>query len=166
MGMTGYLLRLTPLELDEYKKDSSLLEKRMINYYAPENDDSNFVRLDRAWHGILFLLTGQSFENYTHPLAKIFFSGQLVDENQNLGYGPAHYLTSDQVTELNIEIAKISTDELKHRYDINKMTEMEIYPVAWEDEGMGDYLAYHFGIVRQVFSEAAKNNEAIISIVA
>ena len=37
------------------------------------------------------------------PLAKIFFSGQLVDENQNLGYGPAHYLTRYQVKELNVE---------------------------------------------------------------
>jgi hypothetical protein len=168
MGMTGFLLRLTPSALDEYKKASSLLEKRILDYYEnynPEIEDVNPIRVDRAWHGILFLLTGESFDNYSHPLAKIFFSGQLLDENQNMGYGPAHYLTPDQVAEINLAIAKISIDDLKSRFDAKKMTDMEIYPGPWEEDGIIDYLTYYFAFVQQIFSEAARNDEAMIALV-
>jgi len=164
MSMIGNFLQVTRTELDEYLKDSSLLENRIHN--EESEDDPKLISIDKAWHGILFLLTGQGFGNYDHPLSKIFFSGQTIDDNQDLGFGPGRYLTPEQVKELNIEIAEISTDELKSRYDAKKMTAMKIYPDdAWEVDGMVDYLTQYFQIVQQVFSEATKNDEAIIAFV-
>ena len=166
MSMIGNFLRTTETELEEYLKDSSLLESSIYN---EETDDGNpnLTDIDKSWDGILFLLTGQNVANTEHPLAKILFSGQLIDEDQDLGYGPAHYLTPDQVKDLNSQISTITIAALKEKYDPERMEELEVYPVIWKREGDDAfiYLSEYFKIVQQVYSDAAKNGEAIITFI-
>jgi len=162
MSMIGNFLRVTPTELEEYLKDSSLLENRIYEVESEEGDPK-LVNIDKAWDGIIFLLTGQNFENSDHPLTKVFFSGQTVDDEQDLGYGPGQYLTQEQVKELNIHIAKISTEELRSKYDSKKMMDMEVYPTVWDGNNMIDYLTDYFLVVKEIYSEATKNGEAIIT---
>lgn len=164
MSMIGNLLRVTKTELDEYLKDSSLLEKSIYDEETDE-ENPNLVDIDKSWDGILFLLTGQNVANTDHPLAKVLFSGQLIDEEQDMGYGPAHYLTPEQVKELNQQIATITIADLKQKYDPKRMEEMEVYPTIWESEGdeAFDYLSEYFKELQQVYSNAAENNEAIIT---
>jgi hypothetical protein len=163
MSMIANLLRVTKADLDAYLNDSSLLEESVYN---DEVDNPNLVDLDKSWDGILFLLTGQNVANTEHPLAKVLFSGQLIDEEQDLGYGPAHYLTPEQVVELNAQIANISIADLKQKYDPKKMNEIEVYPSIWDegDEAF-DYLAQYFKDLQQVYADAAKNGEAVITFV-
>jgi hypothetical protein len=164
MSMIGNLLRVTKAELEEFLKDSSLLEK---NIYDEETDDGNpkLVDIDKSWDGIIFLLTGQGLDHSDHPLLKVLFSGQAIDEDQDLGYGPAHYLTPEQVAELNDQIAKITVEDLKQKYDPKKMTELQVYPTIWESETNEafSYLSEYFVTVQQVYAEATKNGEAIIT---
>ena len=148
MSMIGNFLRVTNEELDEEFD----LEK------------SNIVDTDKSWEGILLLLTGQNSENLDHPLSKILFSGQIIDEEQDLGYGPGHYLRPNQVKEINSEISVLSADVLKKRYDPVKMDELEIYPRDWTKQGVDvDYLLEYFEKVKAVFKLASANNEAIIT---
>ncbi|HUC80678.1 MAG TPA: YfbM family protein [Flavisolibacter sp.] len=164
MSMIGNLLRVTKAELDAYLKDSSLLERSIYDEETDE-ENPNLVDIDKSWDGILFLLTGKNVANTDHPLAKILFSGQLIDEGQDLGYGPAHYLTPEQVKELNDQIATITIPDLKQKYDPKRMEELEVYPTIWEaedDDGF-DYLSEYFKELQQVYSTAAKNSEAIIT---
>jgi hypothetical protein len=162
MSMIGNFLRVTRTELDEYLKDSTLLEKRI---YEDESagEDPKRVDIDKSWDGIIFLLTGQSFGNSDHPLKKVFLSGQTINDDQDLGYGPGQYLTPEQVKELNIQLAKISIDDLRSRYDAKKMMELEVYPTSWENNKMVDYLTDYFNVVKEIYSEATKNDEAIIT---
>ncbi|KAA5543416.1 DUF1877 family protein [Adhaeribacter rhizoryzae] len=158
--MIGNLLRVTSSELEEYLQDSSLLENRV---YDDEAEDPNLVDIDKSWEGILFLLTGQNLENSSHPLAKVLFSGQFIDEDQDLGYGPAQYLTPEQVKEVNAEISKITISELSKNYNPNRMSELEIYPNIWDEEDNLEYLTDYFKTVQEVYSEAAGRNEAVIT---
>ena len=160
--MIANLLRVTNTELEEYLKDSSLLENRIYDDES-EDDDPNSVHIDKSWAGILFLLTGQNLETLNHPLEKVLFSGQLIDEEQDLGYGPGHYLTPEQVKEVNEQISQISTEELGKKYDPKKMNELEIYPNSWEDGDMANYLTEYFKTIQNVYAEASKNDEAIIT---
>ncbi|MGG9963528.1 YfbM family protein [Ferruginibacter sp. SUN106] len=164
--MIGNLLRVTKTDLEAYLKDSSLLESSI---YDEETDDENpnLTDIDKSWDGILFLLTGQNVANTDHPLAKVLFSGQIIDEEQDLGYGPAHYLTPEQVADLNDQLSKITTAELKQKYDPEKMEAIEVYPSIWTEEGDGafEYLSEYFKTVQEVYSEAAKNGEAIITFI-
>jgi hypothetical protein len=161
MSMIGNLLRVTSSELEEYLQDSSLLEDRVYSDEAEE--DPNLVDIDKSWEGILFLLTGQNLENYNHPLARTLFSGQFIDEDQDLGYGPAQYLTPDQVKEVNAEISRITIDEISKNYDPKEMSELEIYPNIWDEEDNLEYLTDYFKTVQEIYLKAAQNNEAIIT---
>lgn len=163
MSMTGNLLRVTKAELEEYLKDSSLLEERI--YEESDEEDPNLVDIDKSWEGILFLLTGQNLETCDHPLGRVLFSGQIINEDQDLGYGPGQYLTSEQVKELNEEISKISADELSKKYDAGKMTELDIYPNSWKNENEVNYLTDYFKAIQEVYAEASKNDEAIITFI-
>jgi hypothetical protein len=163
MSMIGNLLRVTNTELDEYLKNSSLLEDRI---YSDEADDAHSLDIDKAWDGIVFLLTGQCLAEANHPLVAVLFSGQLVDDEQDLGYGPAHYLLPNQVADLNSQIAPITTADLKQRYDAARMTESGVYPEVWEDDDEAfDYLAGYFTSVQQLYRDAAANGDAIITFI-
>lgn len=162
MGMIANFLRVSESELNDYLKDSSLLED---NIYSDE-ENSNLTDIDKSWGGILFLLTGQGLEELDHPLSRILFSGELIDEDQDLGYGPAHYLTVLEVKEIYNEISQITPEELRGCYDAGKMEELGIYPNIWDDDQESlNYLLDSYNDVLEVYSEAAKNNQAIITFI-
>ncbi|MEO6302778.1 MAG: YfbM family protein [Bacteroidia bacterium] len=162
--MIGNFLRVTRTELDDYLKDSTLLENRIYN---DETEDKNLVDIEKAWAGIIFLLTGKDFEEAEdHPLMQIFFSGQLIDEEQDLGYGPAQYLTPEQVAKLNEQISGITIADLKQKFDPEKMTEADVYPSIWDEgDDAFDYLAEYFKVMQQVYNDATNNKEAIITFI-
>jgi len=43
-------------------------------------------------------------------MGRVWFSGQNIDENMDLGYGPAEYLTPEQVKELNAQLSNITVE--------------------------------------------------------
>ncbi|RYZ89029.1 MAG: DUF1877 family protein [Proteobacteria bacterium] len=161
--MMGNLLRVTEHELEGYLTDSSLLED--VVFAEVKGGNSKLVEIDKAWDGIVYLLTGQGIAKANHPLLRVLFSGQFIDEEQDLGYGPAHYLTPEQVATLNTEISKITVEYLRKSYDPKKMMELQIYPLIWEQEGdeAFTYLAENFNNLQRVYSDAATNGEAIIT---
>lgn len=159
MSMIGNLLRVTKSELEEYLKDSSLLEDKIY-----DDETENLVDIDKSWDGIIFLLTGQSLATAEHNLVRVLFSGQLINEEQDLGYGPAHYLTPEQVAELNNEISTIIIADLKEKFNPEKMNKLEVYPAIWDEgDDAFDYVADGFLTVQNVFADATKNGEAIIT---
>ncbi|MGJ1386419.1 YfbM family protein [Sphingobacterium spiritivorum] len=161
MSMIANLLPVTTSELEAYLKDSSLLEDSIYN---DEADAENLIDIDKSWDGIIFLLTGQSLATAKHNLVRILFSGQIIDEEQDLGYGPAHYLTAEQVAELNGEISTITIADLKQRFNPERMNELEVYPIIWDEgDDAFDYLADGFLTLQNVFADATKNEEAIIT---
>lgn len=162
MSMIGNLLRVTNQELDDYLNDCTLLEDRIYN---STTDDNNLLDIDKSWDGIHFLLTGNNLEDTSHPLSKFLFSGQVINEEQDLGYGPAQYLTSEQVKEVNDLLVKISVDDLRKKYNPSKMSELEIYPNSWQDEDEIEYLLHHYLKVQEIYALAAKNQEAIITFI-
>jgi len=159
--MIGNLLRVSKSELEDFLKDSSLLEKKI---YDDETGNGNLADIDKSWDGIIFLLTGQGLATAEHNLLRVLFSGQIIDEEQDLGYGPAHYLTPEQVDELNNEISIITLTDLKQKFNPEKMTELEVYPSIWDEgDDAFDYLADGFTTLQNVFASAAKNGEAVIT---
>jgi hypothetical protein len=164
MGMIGNLLRVSNAELESYLGNSSLLENRIYED-ASEKGDPGLTDIDKAWNGILFLLTGQNLDELDHPLARVLFSGQIIDAAQDLGYGPGHYLTPRQVKEVHADIAGITPADLSSKYDAEKMTALDIYPTIWDEEDAMGYLLEHFKTIKEVYATASKNGEAIITFI-
>lgn len=164
MGMIANLLRVNENELEKYLKDSSLLENDIYN----EDSASKSLQLadiDKSWDGIIFLLTGKSFQDNDDSLMRVLFSGQLIDEEQDMGVGPAHYLTPNEVKEIYSQISTVRVEDLKEKYNPIKMDELEVYPNIWKrDDDYGfDYLSRYFLDVQRIYAEASQNNEAIIT---
>lgn len=165
MGMIANLLRVSETELDSYLADSSLLAKRLYN--DDDEADPARVDIDKSWDSIIFLLTGEGLFNANHSLVRLLFSGQLVDENQELGYGPAHYLTPEEVAGLNEQLATIQEADLKQKFDPQKMSELEIYPNIWaEGDNAFDYVAVWFKTLQRIYAEAARNGQAMITFLS
>ena len=162
MGMIMYLLRISKQELESYiGKPELFLENRVDGAYSMD--------IDKAWGGILYLLTGKAFvsgspEDEVDSLNRIFFSAQFFDEDMDVGYGPAHYLTPEQVAGIHRKIASLTEADLKAHYDPEAMSEEEeLYPsLDWDEEDF-DYLYFHFQALQSFFATAASRGEAIVT---
>lgn len=165
MGMVVTFLRISDQELETYKKNSQLLEDRI---YSDEiDDDPNFIEIEKSWDGIIYLLTGKGAADSTGYLERVIFSAQFIDEEQNFGYGPAHFLMGEEVKELNQRLTKISIEELKLNFNPAEMSRLGIYPSIWEEgESAFEYLSTYFEVLKNFYVEASKNNQAIISMIS
>ena len=162
MGMIMYLLRISKQELESYiDKPELFLENRV--------DDAYSMDIDKAWGGILYLLTGKAFasgspEDEVDSLNRIFFSAQLFDEDMDVGYGPAHYLTPEQVAGIHRKIASLTEAELKARYNPEAMNkEKKLYPSLDWNEKIFDYLYFHFQALQSFFATVASRGESIVT---
>ncbi|MBB1575386.1 MAG: YfbM family protein [Flavobacteriaceae bacterium] len=170
MGMIMNLFRISKQEFDNFVAKPSLFEEWAETFY--EDDDENDERLldiDKAWGGILYLLTGVSFicgspDDEIDSLNRIFFSAQLFDENFEMGYGPAHYLTPEQVAGIYSKIAALTEADLKARYNPEAMRkDEELYPALEWDEEHFEYLYDYFKELQVFFATATDKGEAVIT---
>jgi hypothetical protein len=162
MGMVFNYYRLSQNELDTYLKESSLLEDKLSNDNDYNYDNPDYLYIDKSWDGILYLLTGNGFENNTHPLSRVFFTDQIIDENQDLGYGPGMYLNPEQVYDLSRQLSLLTDSEVACKFDAKDMLLKNVYPDIWEDETTLEYLMEYFSQVRTFFKVASENSQAMI----
>lgn len=161
MGMICNMLRVSLSQLETYLQDSELLANRI----HAENDPQLYD-IDKSWDGIIYLLTGSNSSDTTQFLSRIIFSGQLVDKNQDLGTGPAHYLLPAQVKDINDQIRGIDPASLKEKFNASAMKELGVYPNVWDHEDAADYLIEYFETVQEIYASASANDEAIITFIS
>ncbi|WHT40179.1 MULTISPECIES: YfbM family protein [Myroides] len=164
MSMIGNLLRVSEADLERYKANSSLFEDRIYNEYD-ENDDA-MVDLDKAWHVLAFLLGEMQDRFEDHPMAGLIFGKHTLDENQDVGYGPARYLTVDEVQELNQALTQLSDEILKKRFSPALCEEQDIYPSFWmgeDPEDLWEYIQDNLHVLRTTYQKAVDQNEAMIT---
>lgn len=164
MSMIGMLLRVEKEKLNEILEDSSILEDILS---ADDNDA--LIDIDKTWDGLFYLITGypvMEYENAKAPLSWFFFSGQLVDEEQDLGYGPGHYITPDQVKLLQTNLSEISTEQFIQRFDGEKMNSLDIYPKIWDQEDAREYLLDHLTLIQSFYESAAREGNAVITFIS
>jgi hypothetical protein len=167
MGMIGYLLRIKSAELEQILDDSALLEEK-INV-AMTDQSPELADLDKSWEALYYLLTGygiSGIDDAQPPLSWTLFSGQEVDPDQDLGYGPGFYVTPEQVKEVDQALQDISQNEMISRFDGPKMNREGIYPEIWDEADTIDYVLDNFETLKKCYKEAAENGEAIVSFVA
>ena len=169
MGMIMNLFRVSKQEFDNFVAKPSLFEEWAETFY--ENDE-RLLDIDKAWSGILYLLTGKAFasgspEDEVDSLNRIFFSAQFFDEDMDVGYGPAHYLTPEQVAGIHRKITSLTEADLKARYDTEAMNEEEeLYPSLDWNEEIFEYLYFHFQALQSFFATAASRGEAIVTFLS
>jgi hypothetical protein len=167
MSMIGVLVRVTKDQLKAFREDSSLFETYVDDEEIFKSE--RYLDIDKSWEAMLYLLTGHTIatlDELTPPLGLFFFSNQLLDEEQDMGYGPAHYLNPDQVKTVHQALSNISESDFISKYDAGQLNENNVYHESWENgEDDKEYLTTHFQQLKKFYSSAAREQEAIITYV-
>jgi hypothetical protein len=163
MSMIGCFRRVSARDLGRLQADPDLMTNLLI---ADDEKPAGFdpfeaMDVDKAWHGIHYLLAGKAWEGEP-PLDFIVAGGQEIAED--LGYGPPRCFTVDEVRAIARALAPITPGILESRYDAKAMSKQEIYPDIWTREGKEafSYLASYFEELKGFILGAAEQGEALI----
>ena len=120
--------------------------------------------LDKAWHGIHYLLTGTAWEG-TAPLNLLVSGGTEVGDVE-VGYGPARVLRAQDVRAAFHALEAIRDEELRARFDPEDMVRKEIYPSIWtrkpEEDDVLEYLMGYVGILRAFLAQAVEKELGLV----
>jgi hypothetical protein len=131
---------------------------------ALEEGEGEVESLDKAWHGIHYLLTGTAWEG-DPPLNFLVSGGQEVGE-EDVGYGPARTLTPRDAREIASALAALSDERLRARFAPKEMMRLEIYPEIWdrdpaEDDTLG-YLMAYVGQLRAILASVVARGHGLL----
>jgi hypothetical protein len=165
MGMVACFTSLSPADLQRLRDDPGEIDE----FLYPDDGDSeppNYIDLDKAWHGLHYLLTGEP-EGGPEPLSLAIFGG--VEFGPEVGYGPARFLTADKVACVAGALSKVTIEELSSKFNPKDMEAKQIYPeVIWVRDGSEalDYVLESFPQLQIFFRDAASRGEAVIQWLA
>jgi hypothetical protein len=151
----GFLARLFGAEIAEATTDLPDLPK--------VEGEGIEIDLDKAWHGIHYLLTGTAWEG-AEPLNFIVCGGKEVGD-VDVGYGPARVFSSREVEKIADALGALDRNALRERFDPKEMMSLEIYPEIWdrdpvEDDTLG-YCIEYYDDLHRFLTDAAGNSMGI-----
>jgi len=164
MGMIGNLRRLGDADLKRLLEDPELVADYLDDESSAGFGPSADVDVDKAWHGIHFLLTGTAWEG--DPPLNFLVTGGAEIGDVDVGYGPARGFGSAEVAQLASALGALPSSEVRRRFLPDRMMELDVYPSIWdrdpeEDDTVGYLLAYYEDL-RAFVSEAAAEGQALL----
>lgn len=94
------------------------------------------AQLDKAWHGIHYLLTQSAWEG-DEPLNFLLSGGSEVGD-LDVGYGTPRAFTSNQVQVIGAALQPIDRSLLRSRFNPEEMMSLDIYPTIWDRDPADD----------------------------
>ena len=121
-GILGWLLRLTPVRIYEADPDA----------VPPPGTDEGPIRPsidhDKAWEPLHFLLTGSNATGGDEPACYLARGGEDLDSDlDDDAYSSIRALTPEQVASFDRHLGSLTLEELRRRFDVDRMTELRIY---------------------------------------
>jgi hypothetical protein len=155
--MIGNFLALPQDELDALFEEPESISSALDEKYAEA-----IVDIDKAWHGIHFVLVGEQYGG-APPLSNVVFGAKTIGE-EDVGYGPAHGTTAAAVKEIAAALSEISEVKFREKFDASALKKADIYPQIWDegDEAL-NYLASYFTELKTFYESAARNGNAVIT---
>lgn len=159
MGMAACFAAITTATADRLRANPEEIE----GYLFPDDGDGepeNCVDIDKAWHGIHYLITGTADEG-APPLSWAIQGGTEI--GQDIGYGPARMLASEQVKA--ISDALPDEEAFTAAYAPEAMEAARIYPDAiWtRDSGEAlEYLLENYRVLVAFYRSAASRGDGAI----
>jgi Domain of unknown function (DUF1877) len=95
------------------------------------------LSLDKAWHGLHYLLCSTADRVQEPPCIAILGGTEIGGD---LGYGPARYLEVSQVATVASALSDLTKETLKQRYSPVAMNTAGIYPGHWDNPDNNDNL--------------------------
>lgn len=159
MGMVAFLAAISADTAEQFIANPDTVEE----YLFPEDGEGrleNCIGIDKAWHGIHYLLNG-TVDGGTPPLSWAVLGATEVGED--MGYGPACMLTAEQVQA--VAAALPSEEQFTAAFDPAALEAAEIYPsMSWVKEGEEalEYLVWHYRALIEFYRAAVARGDAAI----
>jgi hypothetical protein len=167
LTLKGVITALTPRWLKRVGHASRSIGTRARHREADPwrpTSDGEELDLDKSWQGIHFLLTGTAFEGEP-PLDFIVRGGAEIADVE-VGISPARVLSGDEVRAIADAIERVPPEELRKRFDPERMREEGIYPDIWDRDPADDdtlgYLIEHYTGLRAFVRRAADRGDGLI----
>jgi len=154
MGMCGYVRPVSPTALAALRKDPSGIEELV-------ESDARQVSLEKMWHAIHFLLSGDAEEvRGTAGLAVL--GGDEIGED--LGYGPARVLAPDAVARVAEALAPIDRAWVDAHFDAEALADAGIYPEVWDEDRaeLVDEIWSYLGPLCTAYAEARSSGRGMV----
>ena len=128
-----------------------------------DSDDPDALDLDKAWHGVHWLLTG-SVDLTDDLAAQALLGGEPVGEE--VGYGPVRLLDPGRVAALDRLLEGTDVETLRSRVDPAEMDRAGVYPGVWDEPDIFDsFLAPALAELRTFYARASAAGQAVIQAV-
>lgn len=156
MGMIGQMRAVTELTLLQLQRGKLNIEDLLFS----EEEDEGVLDLDKAWHGIHYLLNQSAWEG-EEPLFNAVLGGSPIGDD--LGYGQARSLTPAQVKQVAAALPVINEGNLANYYHPEEMNELPLYPdIDWQAAEEGDYLLSYYKEMYAYYQQAAEKGEGML----
>ena len=130
--------------------------------------EGEIVDVDKAWHGIHYLLTRSAWDGEP-PLGFLVNGGREVGD-EDVGYGTARVFTAAETRTIADALDRLSDEALKVRFAPADMMAKKIYPEIWdrdpEDDDTLGYLIAYAGTLRETVAAAVKNGHGLIVLLS
>lgn len=123
-------------------------------------DPGRVIDLDKAWHGVHYLLTGTG-SDASSELGLAVLGGEPVGDD--VGYGPVRLLSPQQVGVVSAALGRLDGELVRSRFQTDRMRERGIYPDIWDEPGvLDDYLLPGLDDLVAFYVAAAAAGEAVL----
>jgi uncharacterized ubiquitin-like protein YukD len=156
MGMT-----MTLFQVKQEKLENIIINNEALFDMDP-NEECDSIDIDKSWDAIKFILNRINSESI---VSKVISSGQVIGEYDEYDLFEVNYLSAKQVRNCIDELTEISKTQFEKNFDIQAMNKQEVYLEPF-DEYAFDYLLKNFENIQTFYSNAAENNNAIITYIS
>jgi hypothetical protein len=178
MGIEASYRRLTAGEWERLQQLFHGAEKldpweRYEAYAAVARSDElmasdRYLSIDKDWHALHCLLTGQITGPSDIPPAPPPFGSVVMGGAEtpfDATYGKVRYLTPREVHEIAAALREVSADDLRARFDPVAFTEAEVYPNprpgGWDTGELEPLLEVYPHLV-EFFEQAARLDQIVL----
>jgi hypothetical protein len=150
-----YIHTLEPeLKIEALKRVKKIFRKNA-------NQGIKVLSLDKSWHLIHFLLSGEVWSGES-LLGSVLMGGtQIGDESFNTGYGVPRFHSPGEVKKIAENLPALET--LEKNFDAEKIAEAEIYAFNADDaDNEWDYLSRYYRQMFDYFQDAAKRGNGVL----
>lgn len=120
--------------------------------------------LEKSWHALHFMFSGKA-DDAPPPLGLLCTGGEEVSDD--LGYGPARYLSPPEVVAFRDVLRAIDDAEFDRRFDLAAFERNDLYPNIWDedrDDLLEEYRTYFEQLCNDLDATVAAGEGLLIGI--
>lgn len=158
MSMIGNFLMVSSADAAYLLENPATIEAFL---YEKEHPTDRYLDIEKTWHVIHFLFTNTADE--APPPEGAIILGGLPIGDEDVGYGPARILNSEEVVSVADLLENMPAPLLIKKFDLSAINKAEIYPTHWTgDSEEFEYITENYQALRDFYKLAASRKMHVV----